>query len=232
VLEFYAKNVAIRRSRSKWILPLALDTVLTGEWWDYLSEHSLGDPAEPILYRMFRVDLKVRMPRPKAHWHRMQETLLHNYVKVRKRKMRFFLLFCFLIVVKATWGVAEGAYGSGGMSPSRDVREAGAVLTAAIGLNNTTLLLKHTTQACGDFQLMSRQNWFAFKGYWECPSYGHFDSIIMAMAYNRGMRGIPLMDPMFVLHPHHASGGFFKRKAQLGERGKKREWGWVFQQNK
>lgn len=91
MLEFYAKNIAIRRSRSKWILPLALDTVLTGEWWDFLSEHSLGDPSDPILYRMFRIDLKVPIPRPKSHWQRMQETLLHNYVKVSKFDLSPFL---------------------------------------------------------------------------------------------------------------------------------------------
>ncbi len=121
------------------------------------------------------------------------------------------------MVPKVVWGVADSDFGGGGMSTVSDVGKAGAILDSARSLSNTSQFLKRTTQACGDFQMMSRQNWFAFKGYWECPSYGHFDSVIMAMAFNRGMRGLHLMDPMFVMHPFHASGGFFKRKSQLGK---------------
>ncbi len=82
VLEFYAKNIAIRRSRSKWILPLALDTVLTGEWWEFLALRNFESPSEPVLYRMFRVDLKVPMPEPEKDWKSIQEHLLHKHVKV------------------------------------------------------------------------------------------------------------------------------------------------------
>lgn len=37
-------------------------------------------------------------------------------------------------------------------------------------------------EACGDFQLMHRNLWFHLRGYWERPTYGHFDTVLNHVA--------------------------------------------------
>ncbi len=63
------------------------------------------------------------------------------------------------------------------------------------------------TNACGDFTLMSRQDWDAIKGYpeWEIFSF-HLDSILLYIAHYAGIEEVILEDPVRVYHVEHASG--------------------------
>jgi hypothetical protein len=65
------------------------------------------------------------------------------------------------------------------------------------------------TAAAGDFQLMSRDNWHRLRGYWECPSYAHHDSILHYQADAEGFVGV-VHQGMLVLHQYHEEGGFYK----------------------
>lgn len=129
MLEFYAKNVAIRRSRSKWVLPLALDTVLTGEWWDYLAQRPFVDTEAPVLFRMLRADLSVPMPMPSpdSDWQRVQQMLLNNYVKVGDVKyipcFLFKMLFPPIVGFQVFWNIAAHDFGHGSAEYASDVRE-------------------------------------------------------------------------------------------------------------
>ncbi len=77
-----------------------------------------------------------------------------------------------------------------------------------IGEEPERLVLEYTS-AAGDFQMMSRENWHLLRGYWECPSYAHHDSIVMYNAEAEGFVGVVLPN-MFVLHQYHSGGGFHK----------------------
>jgi hypothetical protein len=63
------------------------------------------------------------------------------------------------------------------------------------------------TNACGDFTLMSRMDWFAIRGYpeWEIFSF-HLDSVLMYVAHYAGIEEKILEDPMRMYHIEHASG--------------------------
>ncbi len=63
------------------------------------------------------------------------------------------------------------------------------------------------TNACGDFTLMSREDWFAVRGYpeWEIFSF-HLDSVLLYIAHYAGIREIILDDPMRMYHIEHSSG--------------------------
>jgi hypothetical protein len=55
--------------------------------------------------------------------------------------------------------------------------------------------------APGDFQMMSRENWMLVRGYFECPSYGHHDVILLYNALAEGFMGVS--HDMLVLHQFH-----------------------------
>ena len=63
------------------------------------------------------------------------------------------------------------------------------------------------TNACGDFTLMSRDDWFALHGYpeWEIFSW-HIDSVLLHQAYGNGLRIVELADPMRIYHIEHGIG--------------------------
>ncbi|MEX0267940.1 hypothetical protein AB3R30_02240 [Leptolyngbyaceae cyanobacterium UHCC 1019] len=63
------------------------------------------------------------------------------------------------------------------------------------------------TNACGDFTLMSKEDWFAVRGYpeWEIFSF-HLDSVLLYIAHYAGIKEIILDDPMRMYHIEHTSG--------------------------
>lgn len=61
------------------------------------------------------------------------------------------------------------------------------------------------TMACGDFQLLHRDEWFAMRGYPEIPVFSiHIDSLFMLQAYYSGIREVVMPYPIY--HIEHAFG--------------------------
>lgn len=63
------------------------------------------------------------------------------------------------------------------------------------------------TNACGDFTLMSKLDWFKVRAYpeWEIFSM-HLDSILLYLAHYAGIEQVVLEDPMRTYHIEHGSG--------------------------
>jgi hypothetical protein len=62
------------------------------------------------------------------------------------------------------------------------------------------------SNACGDFTMLSREGWFAVRGYPEFPFWPtHLDSFLCYTAYHAGLREVILEDPMRVFHIDHAA---------------------------
>lgn len=63
------------------------------------------------------------------------------------------------------------------------------------------------TNACGDFTLMSKQDWFAIRAYpeWEIFSF-HLDSVLLYIAHYAGIEEVVLGDPIRMYHIEHSSG--------------------------
>lgn len=63
------------------------------------------------------------------------------------------------------------------------------------------------TNACGDFQLMSRRDWDSLRGYPEWNLYSmHLDSVLQYKALSKGMREVRLPVEMRVYHVDHGDG--------------------------
>ena len=66
------------------------------------------------------------------------------------------------------------------------------------------------TNACGDFTLLSRDDWFALRGYPEWALYSwHLDSILLYQAHRSGIREVYLGATAPVYHIEHAPGSGF-----------------------
>lgn len=64
------------------------------------------------------------------------------------------------------------------------------------------------TNACGDFQLMHRDHWFALRGYPEFDKYPlRIDSILQFTSHFSGIEEMHLTNPMKIYHIDHRSGG-------------------------
>ena len=64
----------------------------------------------------------------------------------------------------------------------------------------------HTNQ-CGDFTLMSRDNWFRLRGHAELPMYSlHVDSLLCYCAYHAGLKEKALASPLRIYHVEHEKG--------------------------
>jgi hypothetical protein len=61
------------------------------------------------------------------------------------------------------------------------------------------------TNACGDFQLMSRHNWHVLRGYREADIVAaHVDGLLSYASYTAGLQEVVLKDPMRIYHIDHA----------------------------
>ena len=72
------------------------------------------------------------------------------------------------------------------------------------------------TNACGDFQLMSRDNWFLLHGYRETDILSAYaDGLLSFASYAAGIREVILKDPLRLYHIDH-SGKFNDRPKVIG----------------
>lgn len=60
------------------------------------------------------------------------------------------------------------------------------------------------TNGCGDFTLLSRDDWFSLRGYPEFPIWPtHIDSLLCYAAHHAGIREVVLREPMRMFHIQH-----------------------------
>jgi hypothetical protein len=63
------------------------------------------------------------------------------------------------------------------------------------------------TNACGDFTLLARDDWFALRGYPELPIWPmHIDALFCYEAHHAGVREVILPEPMQMFHIEHLAG--------------------------
>ncbi len=73
------------------------------------------------------------------------------------------------------------------------------------------------TNACGDFTLMSKEDWFKLRAYPELEMWSwHLDSLLLYIAHYSGLREVRLKHPVF--HIEHGGGWTPQRGAQLFDR--------------
>jgi hypothetical protein len=71
------------------------------------------------------------------------------------------------------------------------------------------------TNACGDFTLLAREQWFDLRGYHEFDLFSmNLDSIFCIAAHHGGARELMLEDPMRIYHLEHATGSGWTPEGQ------------------
>jgi len=109
----------------------------------------------------------------------------------------------FLSKKKLQKGCIYRAYRYDAKSGVKNVEEAKKNLIR-INLSYTDELC---TNACGDFQLLHRNDWFRLRGYYEKDVFSiHIDSIFEYYAVYNGCKEIVLRPPKVVYHIEHAGG--------------------------
>lgn len=192
-----SRNIAIRRARGTYIVPLATNSVLSENFWTFLRSLKVDhSPHDKLIYRI-----------PKAF---VDSTPLPNMPP--KDVPRFLYSH-----VEAVCGVGSGIFSrrhgktlplTGGL----DSQEAQAFLNYTYSIS--PLDIAYFTEACGDFQMLSRRNFFLLRGYWECSTYAHHDTILQYNAIELGFVGKIPRD-MFVFHMHHPESGFANNNFQV-----------------
>jgi hypothetical protein len=72
----------------------------------------------------------------------------------------------------------------------------------------------HTTR-CGDFTLLSRDDWFALRGYPEFPIWpAHLGALLCYAAHHAGIREVTLCEPMRIFRIEDASGDSWTRAGE------------------
>lgn len=82
------------------------------------------------------------------------------------------------------------------------------------------------TNACGDFTLMSRADWFKVRAYPELECYSlHLDGLYLYLAHYAGIREIRVAHPIY--HIDHSGGLKAEDPAELFERLRRRGLSWI-----
>ncbi len=75
------------------------------------------------------------------------------------------------------------------------------------------------TNACGDFTLLARKNWYALRGYPELEMFSfHLDSVLCHMAYQSGLGERVLGGKMRLYHIEHSSGWTMRSDRKMHRR--------------
>lgn len=189
LFQMIGKNVGIRRARGKFILATNIDILFSDAIMSYLKEN-----LKPgFLYRADRLDVPAELP--------------------SGRPFDEILAFC-----SAQFFRINGKFGTRVKGEARAAKWLSRMTRITPRKTYDFLKkfpgklarrLKHNlhTNACGDFTLMSAEDWEKLRGYpeWNIFSW-HLDSVLLYQAKKNGIKEIDLPRKMAIYHIEHGSG--------------------------
>ena len=232
LFQMIAKNVGIRRARGEYVLATNIDILFSDEIAGYLRDHlqpgcvyradrcdvpadvPAGVPFERILEfcdrEMFRINARgSTWVKVSGRWRRATavSSLRH---RIRRRAGRLYWGTKALgrKLVRVAAGVARVDW--------QKLRAIAAGLARRIRARSVLLGTRVRawferrppfTNACGDFTLLSRADWFAQRGYpeWEIFSW-HLDSILLHQALRNGLDEVYVGKSRRIFHIDHETG--------------------------
>ena len=236
LFQMIAKNVGIRRARGKFVLATNIDILFSDEVIRQMRDGL--QPGR--LYRVDRADVPTHVPVGGVfdgvlEFCRTEEFRLNaNGATLIKRNGRWDPRSPFFGMVQQTKQLA-GRFASGWFKRKfgkAEVAPGGAAGAAARPqpkyyarafrllvrfIKRTLLWIWHVhirkelhTNACGDFTLLSREDWFALRGYaeWELYSW-NIDSLLLYQAHRSGLREVYMGPHARIYHIEHAPGSGF-----------------------
>jgi hypothetical protein len=190
LFQYYAKNVGIRRALGRYILATNVDIILA----DRLAQRLAARDLEPgRMYRNDRVDTDIGDQLDTLTPEMRQEACFRNIVQVNTR-------YGTVPATRFTERIAS--------LPLDELMPllARFINGLLIELDGKKPRGPHLT-ACGDFQLLAREDWARLRGYAELPIHSwHIDSLLAFQADAAGIAEAMLPTDCSVFHIHHASG--------------------------
>lgn len=206
LFQMIGKNIGIRRARGNYILATNIDILFSDEVMQYLKHHL----KENYLYRTDRLDIPSELPQ-NTSWENILNFSKNNAFRVNAKKN---------ISIKA----------------QRVARQVGLREIMTKITNPSKNIFKNLywyyqksryvsslhLNACGDFTLLSKQNWQNLRGYpeWEVHSW-HLDSILLHQSYFHDIPQICLPKDHCIYHIEHHSGFIPENNNLLFDRLKK-----------
>jgi hypothetical protein len=178
LFQMIAKNVGLRRAAGEFILVTNIDILLSDELFAFIASDQLK-PGH--IYRVDRLDVDQSISSSLSHEERL-DYCRNNIVRINDRYKSLFIK-------------------TGETSPiyPEETRE-----YFSMRFGRITAL---HTNACGDFQLMSKEDWFKVRGYAELEYYSlHLDSVLEINAHYEGANEYCLEPPLAAYHIEHESG--------------------------
>lgn len=194
LFQMIAKNVGIRRATAPYILATNIDILFSDELIEYMKSRLKPN----ALYRVDRYDVVASLDQP----------VLPSPAECRAlpvlREHR-------LDGLRYPNGRPEPASSRAPVRPSlKEMRR------MAMAAWDRVALPRLHTSGCGDFTLMSRDVWFAMRGYPEWPIFSwHLDGVVMYQAYAGGVDMINLSPPMVAYHLEHGEGSGWTPESSL-----------------
>lgn len=195
MLEFFAKNVGVRRALTPFVLSTNPDVILSPDFFDYIGDQTLDPNA---FYRADRYDLApdIVFDAPSA---RIFELAKQATFEVHTRNTvdpeEPFSHFVDPATPLESWPQSQPVYGETVLRDGVEI---------ALGSRRDPLSGLHT-QASGDFIMASRDAWLKVRGHWErTDTYTHLDSYLICHLHAAGFRQHILRRPIMVLHMDHS----------------------------
>jgi hypothetical protein len=190
LFQMIAKNVGIRRAYADFVLCTNIDILFSDACFQFLAK---GNYEKQVFYRNSRCDVPNTVMDITEH-EKQLEFCRKNIIKriggknyIRYMRLVPVMLFSFRNIMKIAdniWRAIE----LGIFDNNRDM----------YGID---------TEACGDFTLMSKEDWLLIEGYPELDLYSiHIDSMALLAASAMGLKQILLSKEECIYHIHHKEG--------------------------
>lgn len=177
--QMIAKNVGIRRAKGEFVLATNIDILFSDELIQFFTKKQL---QQRCMYRIDRYDVPSDVP-PSAPVKEQLDYCKNNFFRIGGK--------C------GTWNTKTGQY-----SVIYTKKHFEMFYT-----DPTPVRVPLFTNACGDFTILSKNDWLSVRAYPEWNMYSfHIDSILCFSAYHAGCKEIILEDPMRIYHIEHQAG--------------------------
>lgn len=207
--QMIAKNVGIRRARGHFVLATNVDLLFSDELIEFMAT---GNMKRQFIYRVDRYDVPSSIPADIPVKEQIEYCKRH-VIRVNYRDGSFTETSGQPPLPRLQFTIPPGLYLAYAQMRKRIWRSRERPLVPT-GLRYRRLVFQPPyprlhTNACGDFTMLSKEDWFTIRGYPELEMYSlHIDSLLLYMAYNQGFLEMHLPDPMRIYHIEHSSMGW------------------------
>ena len=236
LFQMIAKNVGICRARGKFVLSTNIDVLFSDELAAFLASGGLGPN---LFYRIDRYDVRSKIPL-RASLQKQLAYCRRNVIRVNTRAGTFQADWFFWhglgplkrdvidqitshhIKSRLAYMISSIQWNRKHL-PSRIFRMARSLIAFSYSILQRIGVIhpypKLHTNGCGDFTLLSRENWWALRGYPELEMFSfNLDSILLHMAHHLGLREKILDGKMRLYHIEHLEGWTPKSERQMYRR--------------